>query len=73
VPLIRLLGGTPRPDPAYNSCGLGLIGAERAAAEALQLAAPGFKAIKVRLGYERGGRPRGGARRAPCGGRRPST
>jgi mandelate racemase len=28
-----------------------MIGAERAAAEAQQLAAPGFKAIKVRLGY----------------------
>jgi mandelate racemase len=53
VPLIRLLGGSPRPIPAYNSCGLGLIGAERAAAEAEQLAAPGFAAIKVRLGYER--------------------
>ena len=51
VPLIRLLGGEPRPVPAYNSCGLGLIGSERAAAEAEQLAAPGFRAIKVRLGY----------------------
>jgi len=52
VPLIRLLGGTPRPVPAYNSCGLGLIGADRAAAEAAELAAPGFRAIKVRLGYD---------------------
>jgi len=52
LPLIRLLGGAPRPIPAYNSNGLGLIGAERAAAEAEQLAAPGFRAIKVRLGYE---------------------
>jgi mandelate racemase len=51
VPLVRLLGAAPRPIPAYNSCGLGLIGAERAAAEAEQLAAPGFRAIKVRLGY----------------------
>ena len=51
LPLIRLLGGTPRPVPAYNSRGLGLIGADRAAAEAEQLAAPGFRAIKVRLGY----------------------
>jgi mandelate racemase len=51
LPLIRLLGGTPRPVPAYNSCGLGLIGSGRAAAEAEQLAAPGFRAIKVRLGY----------------------
>ena len=49
--LARLLGGEPREVPAYNSCGLGLIGAERAAQEALELAAPGFGAIKVRLGY----------------------
>jgi mandelate racemase len=52
LPLVRLLGGSPRPIPAYNSNGLGLIGAERAAAEAEQLAAPGFRAIKVRLGYD---------------------
>jgi mandelate racemase len=51
VPLIRLLGGASRPIPAYNSCGLGLIGKERAAAEAAELAMPGFPAIKVRLGY----------------------
>jgi len=51
VPLIRMLGGTPRLVPAYNSCGLGLVGSERAAAEAEQLASPGFRAIKVRLGY----------------------
>ena len=51
VPLVRLLGGAPRAIPAYNSCGLGLIGPARAAAEAESLAAPGFPAIKVRLGY----------------------
>ncbi|MBE0549758.1 MAG: mandelate racemase [Rubrivivax sp.] len=51
VPLARLLGGEPRPIPAYNSCGLGMIGCERAAVEAQQLADPGFAAIKVRLGY----------------------
>ena len=49
--LARALGGEVRRIPAYNSCGLGMIGAERAAAEAQQLAAPGFQAIKVRLGY----------------------
>jgi len=49
--LARALGGTPRRIPAYNSCGLGMIGAERAVTEAQQLAAPGFQAIKVRLGY----------------------
>ncbi len=51
MPLARLLGGNPRPIPAYNSNGLGIMGAERAAKEAVELAAPGFKAIKVRLGY----------------------
>jgi mandelate racemase len=51
LPLVRLLGGAPRPLPAYNSNGLGIIGAERAATEAVELAAPGFKAIKIRLGY----------------------
>jgi mandelate racemase len=51
LPLVKLLGGEPRPVTAYNSCGLGIIGTERASAEARELAAPGFKAIKVRLGY----------------------
>ena len=51
LPLARLLGGEPREVRAYNSCGLGLIGAERAAEEALELVAPGFGAVKVRLGY----------------------
>ncbi len=50
-PLVRLLGGTPRRVPAYNSCGLGIIGAARAAAEAVELVAPGFHGVKVRLGY----------------------
>jgi mandelate racemase len=51
MPLARLLGGEPRRIPAYNSCGLGMIGSERAAEEARELVAPGFGAIKVRLGY----------------------
>jgi len=51
MPLVRLLGGTLRRVPAYNSCGLGIIGAARAAAEAVELAAPGFPGVKVRLGY----------------------
>ena len=51
LPLVRLLGGEARPIPAYNSNGLGIIGRERAAVEAQELAAPGFRAIKVRLGY----------------------
>jgi mandelate racemase len=52
VPLARLLGGNPKPIPAYNSCGLGLM--ERPAAvadEAERLLAGGFGAIKLRLGY----------------------
>jgi len=51
VPLARLLGGEVRPIPAYNSCGLGMIGPERAPAQAEELVAPSFGAIKVRLGY----------------------
>lgn len=51
LPLVRLLGGNPDPIPAYNSCGLGLIGPERAAGEAQELVAPGFRAVKARLGY----------------------
>jgi mandelate racemase len=51
VPLVRLLGGVPRSIPAYNSNGLGLIGADRVGDEALALLEGGFKAIKIRLGY----------------------
>jgi len=51
LPLARFLGGVPRPIPAYNSNGLGIMGPERAAAQAIELLEGGFKAIKVRLGY----------------------
>jgi mandelate racemase len=51
LPLARLLGGVPRPVPAYNSNGLGVMGPERAAAQAVELLENGFQAIKVRLGY----------------------
>jgi mandelate racemase len=51
LPLVRLLGGAPRPIPAYNSKGLGIIGADQAGAEAGELLAEGFGAVKVRLGY----------------------
>lgn len=51
LPLVQLLGGQKRPIPAYNSNGLGIIGRERAAKEARELVTPGFRAIKVRLGY----------------------
>ena len=52
-PLCRLLGAEPRPIPAYNSCGLGLmedLGALAAEAEKL-LAVGQFRAVKLRLGY----------------------
>jgi len=51
-PLCRLLGAAPRPIPAYNSCGLGLMDDTSAlAAEAETLLAGGFRAVKLRLGY----------------------
>lgn len=51
VPLVTLLGGTPRPIPAYNSNGLGLMAPEACADEAERLLAGGFRAVKLRLGY----------------------
>ena len=50
-PLARVLGAMPKAIPAYNSCGLGLMGPEAASREALQLLEGGFKAVKLRLGY----------------------
>ena len=51
LPLATLLGGTPRPVPAYNCSGLGLMEPEAAADEAVKLLEGGFKAVKLRLGY----------------------
>jgi mandelate racemase len=51
VPLASLLGAGPKPVHAYNSSGLGLIGADAAAEEAVKLLEGGFKAVKLRLGY----------------------
>lgn len=51
VPLASLLGGAPARVPAYNSCGLGLMGVEALADEAQALLAGGFRALKLRLGY----------------------
>lgn len=52
TPLTTFLGGAPRPVPAYNSCGLGLMNDKGALAdEAEELLANGFRAIKLRLGY----------------------
>jgi mandelate racemase len=48
--VVRLLGGTPRPVPAYNSNGLGIQDLKPLAREAEQLVAEGFSAVKLRLG-----------------------
>jgi mandelate racemase len=49
-PVVKLLGGSPRPVPAYNSTGLGILKAKALAKESEQLVAEGFAAIKLRLG-----------------------
>ena len=49
-PLVRLLGAAPRPIPAYNSNGLGLMPLPALVKEARQLVDEGFPAIKLRLG-----------------------
>ncbi|HMH18719.1 MAG TPA: enolase C-terminal domain-like protein [Burkholderiales bacterium] len=49
-PLVALLGGEPRPIPAYNSNGLGLMAPGAAADEAEKLLERGFRAVKLRLG-----------------------
>jgi mandelate racemase len=51
LPLAVMLGGTLRPIPAYNSCGLGLMEPEAAADEAVRLLEGGFRAVKLRLGH----------------------
>jgi mandelate racemase len=50
-PLVALLGGAPRPIPAYNSNGLGLMAPAAVADEAEKLLEGGFRAVKLRLGY----------------------
>jgi mandelate racemase len=49
-PLVRLLGATPRPIPAYNSKGLGLLPLGALAREARELVDEGFGAVKLRMG-----------------------
>ena len=49
-PLVRLLGATPRPIPAYNSNGLGILPIKLLQKEAVELVEEGFSAIKLRLG-----------------------
>ncbi len=49
-PVVRLLGGAPRPALAYNSNGLGIQRTKGLIEEAEQLLAGGFSAVKLRLG-----------------------
>lgn len=49
-PLVRLLGAAPRPIPAYNSKGLGILPLKNLAKEAVELVEEGFRAVKLRLG-----------------------
>ena len=49
-PLVRVLGGTPRPVRAYNSKGLGIMPLPALAKQAEALVNEGFSAVKLRLG-----------------------
>jgi len=49
-PLVKVLGGTPRPVRAYNSKGLGIMALKALAQEADKLVEEGFCAVKLRLG-----------------------
>jgi mandelate racemase len=49
-PLARLLGAAPRPIPAYNSKGLGLLPLKELEREAVELVGEGFRAVKLRVG-----------------------
>ena len=49
-PLAKLLGATPRPIPAYNSKGLGILPERELVKEAAELVAEGFRAVKLRMG-----------------------
>ncbi|MEQ8506765.1 MAG: enolase C-terminal domain-like protein [Rhodospirillales bacterium] len=51
LPLYQVLGAEAVASPAYNSKGLGMIGADAAGREARELLDEGFNAVKVRLGY----------------------
>src|SRR5436190_19685990 len=49
-PLVRVLGAAPRPIPAYNSKGLGIMDVKPLAQEASELVDEGFRAVKLRMG-----------------------
>ena len=50
LPLVTLLGGSPRAVPAYNSKGLGILPLDALQREAVELVDEGFRAIKLRMG-----------------------
>ena len=50
LPLARLLGGVPKPVPAYNSKGLGIMAVAKVGDEAVRLLDEGFRAVKIRVG-----------------------
>jgi len=52
LPLVQALGGRVKRIAAYNSNGLGLMPVAQLPAEAEQLLAEGFSAVKLRLGRE---------------------
>jgi mandelate racemase len=52
LPLASYLGASPRLVRAYNSNGLGLMDTGALADEAQKLVECGFRAVKLRLGYE---------------------
>ncbi len=52
LPLGRYLGATTASVPAYNSNGLSLTNPDGLADEAQELLAPGFDAVKIRLGRD---------------------
>ncbi|WP_246791844.1 enolase C-terminal domain-like protein [Burkholderia perseverans] len=49
VPLVRALGGTPQPVPAYSS--IGMLGAEASCRLAEQSVERGFRAMKIKIGH----------------------
>ena len=49
-PVVRLLGGAPRPVLAYNSNGLGLLPLKQLVVQAEELLEDGFSAVKLRMG-----------------------
>jgi mandelate racemase len=51
-PLARLLGAVPRPIPAYNSKGLGILKINELIDEAKELVDEGFNAVKLRVGRQ---------------------